>query len=84
MHGGAAAGAGAEVEARDARVLREYERENLTYAEPIAATPGLQWKLWTFDEENDEAGASPSSTGRTRSRCSSTTRSSPRYEVIRH
>lgn len=34
----------------------EYLEENRAYAEPIAATPGLRWKIWTIDESRAEAG----------------------------
>jgi len=33
-----------------------YERENLPYARPIAALPGLRWKVWIIDEARTEAG----------------------------
>lgn len=33
-----------------------FEEENLPYAEPIAATPGLRWKIWIINEEQEEAG----------------------------
>lgn len=34
----------------------EYLEENLPYAEPIADTPGLRWKIWIINEEASEAG----------------------------
>lgn len=33
-----------------------YVEENRPYAQPIADTPGLRWKVWTIDEERGEAG----------------------------
>lgn len=35
---------------------REYEQENLPYAEPIGNTPGLRWKVWIINEDHAEAG----------------------------
>lgn len=34
----------------------EFEQENLPYAQPIAETPGLHWKIWIINEERSEAG----------------------------
>lgn len=34
----------------------EFEQENLPYAQPIAETPGLRWKIWIINEEQGEAG----------------------------
>ena len=34
----------------------EYVEENLPYAQPIADTPGLKWKIWIINEERSEAG----------------------------
>jgi hypothetical protein len=34
----------------------EYVEENLPYAQPIADTPGLKWKIWIIKEERGEAG----------------------------
>lgn len=34
----------------------EYLQENRPYAQPIADTPGLKWKVWTIDEKRGEAG----------------------------
>lgn len=34
----------------------EYVEENLPYAQPIADTPGLKWKIWIINEERREAG----------------------------
>jgi hypothetical protein len=34
----------------------EYVEENLPYAQPIADTPGLTWKIWIINEERGEAG----------------------------
>lgn len=34
----------------------EYENENLSYAQPIADTPGLRWKVWVINEAQSEAG----------------------------
>jgi len=36
--------------------LAEYKEENQPYAEPIAQTPGLRWKVWLVNEETKEAG----------------------------
>ena len=36
--------------------LAEYKKENQPYAEPIARTPGLRWKVWLVNEETNEAG----------------------------
>lgn len=33
-----------------------YLEENLPYAQPIADTPGLRWKIWTINEQAGEAG----------------------------
>lgn len=34
----------------------QFENENLPYAEPIAETPGLRWKIWIINEDRSEAG----------------------------
>lgn len=34
----------------------KYLEENLPYAQPIADTPGLLWKIWTINEQTGEAG----------------------------
>jgi hypothetical protein len=34
----------------------EYMEENQPYAEPIAQTPGLLWKVWLLNEGAKEAG----------------------------
>ena len=34
----------------------EYIKANEPYAEPIAQTPGLRWKIWILDEANKRAG----------------------------
>ena len=34
----------------------EYLEANRPYAEPIARTPGLQWKVWLLNESTNEAG----------------------------
>ena len=34
----------------------EYVEENLPYAQPIADTPGLKWKIWVINEDKHEAG----------------------------
>ena len=34
----------------------EYERENLSYAQPIADILGLRWKVWIINEAESEAG----------------------------
>lgn len=34
----------------------EYLQENLPYAQPIADTAGLRWKIWIINEEMGEAG----------------------------
>ncbi len=34
----------------------EYVEENLPYAQPIAETPGLKWKIWIINEDSGEAG----------------------------
>lgn len=34
----------------------EYLEENRPYAQPIADTPGLRWKIWTINENVGEAG----------------------------
>jgi hypothetical protein len=34
----------------------EYLEENKPYAEPIAQTPGLLWKVWLLNEGTKEAG----------------------------
>lgn len=34
----------------------KYVEENLPYAQPIADTPGLRWKIWTINEQTQEAG----------------------------
>ena len=34
----------------------EYIEENLPYAQPIADTPGLRWKIWIINEDRGEAG----------------------------
>jgi hypothetical protein len=36
--------------------LAEYKKENQPYAEPIAQTPGLRWKVWLVNEVTKEAG----------------------------
>lgn len=36
--------------------LAEYKEENQPYAEPIAQTPGLRWKVWLVNEQTKEAG----------------------------
>ncbi len=36
--------------------LAEYKEGNQPYAEPIAQTPGLRWKVWLVNEETKEAG----------------------------
>lgn len=33
-----------------------FDEENLPYAEPIAATPGLDWKIWIVNPTESEAG----------------------------
>jgi hypothetical protein len=33
-----------------------YVEENLPYAQPIADTPGLKWKIWIINEDGAEAG----------------------------
>jgi len=35
---------------------KSYLEENQPYAQPIADTPGLRWKIWTINEEAGEAG----------------------------
>ena len=34
----------------------EYTEANEPYAEPIAQTPGLRWKVWLLNEATREAG----------------------------
>ncbi len=34
----------------------DYERENISYAQPIADIPGLRWKIWIINEAQGEAG----------------------------
>lgn len=34
----------------------EYMEANKPYAEPIAQTPGLRWKIWLLNEATREAG----------------------------
>lgn len=34
----------------------DYLEANRPYAEPIARTPGLQWKVWLLNESTKEAG----------------------------
>ncbi len=34
----------------------DYKEENQPYAEPIAQTPGLGWKVWLVNEKTKEAG----------------------------
>lgn len=34
----------------------DFEEANLPYAEPIADTPGLRWKIWLINEDRREAG----------------------------
>src|SRR5947209_1299112 len=34
----------------------DYEKENLPYAQPIADTQGLRWKVWIINEDQGEAG----------------------------
>lgn len=34
----------------------EYMEGNKPYAEPIAQTPGLRWKIWLLNEVTKEAG----------------------------
>jgi hypothetical protein len=34
----------------------EYIKANEPYAEPIAQTQGLRWKIWILDEANKRAG----------------------------
>lgn len=34
----------------------EFDEENLPYAEPIAATKGLKWKIWIANSSESEAG----------------------------
>jgi hypothetical protein len=34
----------------------EYLEANKPYAEPIAQTPGLRWKIWLLNEVTKEAG----------------------------
>ncbi len=34
----------------------EYVEENLPYAQPIADTSGLKWKIWIINEDRNEAG----------------------------
>jgi len=34
----------------------EYMEANKPYAEPIAQTPGLRWKVWLLNEVTKEAG----------------------------
>ena len=34
----------------------EYLEENLPYAQPIADTAGLKWKIWIINEDMSEAG----------------------------
>jgi hypothetical protein len=36
--------------------LAEYNEENQPYANPIAQTPGLRWKVWLVNEKTKEAG----------------------------
>jgi hypothetical protein len=55
-----------EVPSRAPRILQinyalsgtasEYMEENKPYAEPIAETPGLLWKIWLLNEATREAG----------------------------
>ena len=35
---------------------KDYEQACLPAAQPIAATPGLRWKVWLMNEANHEAG----------------------------
>lgn len=34
----------------------QYVEENKPYADPIAQTPGLRWKVWLLNESTREAG----------------------------
>jgi hypothetical protein len=34
----------------------DFEKENLPYANPIAETPNLHWKIWIINEKKGEAG----------------------------
>jgi hypothetical protein len=36
--------------------VKDYAKLVAPLADPIAQTPGLEWKVWLFNEQNHEAG----------------------------
>jgi hypothetical protein len=36
--------------------VKDYATLVAPFADPIAKTPGLEWKVWIFNEQNHEAG----------------------------